>query len=656
MQGIRQSCEASGAARSRRGHRRRAGLVEERESGRAPGPRPPRRGGRDRRHRSRRCLRDHRVQPPRIRGPLEARRHGPGARTGRRRPRRSAPPGRAQPQVGAATACDDGGSGGCASSDAPASGSTFAKGALSGSRRRTYYRRVMAWIESPLPAGLVAAAVTWLVALVVWMGPSPAHPRPADERSSHVRPTPRLGGIGIVCRVLAGAALSLPGVGAPAAPGLWLGLMSALALAAVSLLDNLRSLPADAAPGLPRGGRRGHRRRARRLGARAGRGRRGLVRGGTFAVAAGTLDRRLRQRLQLHGRHRRHRRRTGARSRASAGRSSARPSATPESSRMGTVVAGASAGFLCSNSVAARLFIGDVGSAFLGYLLAVLPFLGAGSPAGPRLPALLLGGPSCSTRHSRWSGARAGASELTEAAPSHRRAPRRGFGGRAATHGQGGRRLHGTRRRRRADGLGRGGRHGRGPVAGLLAGAVWRSRRGGRSWRGGGCVGRRDAREPGEDSAVRRPPGRPTGPGCGPACRRCRDEIVDGLRQRRPSAITSVFVPWSIVTGRSVLSRSVKQGRRGPSSLPGCRPSRSAPGGVVHQRQEVQVAERVDEPQPVAVRRLEALLLERRAVRGWTGKTIGRCAAHRARSALDEQPRRRAGSSTLAGRCSVSTA
>jgi UDP-N-acetylmuramyl pentapeptide phosphotransferase/UDP-N-acetylglucosamine-1-phosphate transferase len=51
---------------------------------------------------------------------------------------------------------------------------------------------------------------------------------------------------------------------------------------------------------------------------------------------------------------------------------------------MGTTIAASSAGFLGHNWPPARIFMGDVGSAFLGFTLAVLAV--AGSVVGPRLP------------------------------------------------------------------------------------------------------------------------------------------------------------------------------------------------------------------------------------------------------------------------------
>jgi Fuc2NAc and GlcNAc transferase len=59
----------------------------------------------------------------------------------------------------------------------------------------------------------------------------------------------------------------------------------------------------------------------------------------------------------------------------------------PEVAVTGALVAGASAGFLYHNWPPARIFMGDVGAAFLGYTFAVLPLL-----AGAADPRVLLAG------------------------------------------------------------------------------------------------------------------------------------------------------------------------------------------------------------------------------------------------------------------------
>jgi UDP-N-acetylmuramyl pentapeptide phosphotransferase/UDP-N-acetylglucosamine-1-phosphate transferase len=52
----------------------------------------------------------------------------------------------------------------------------------------------------------------------------------------------------------------------------------------------------------------------------------------------------------------------------------------PHVSVMGMLLAGASLGFLIHNWPPARIFMGDVGSAFLGYTFAVLPLMAAHAP------------------------------------------------------------------------------------------------------------------------------------------------------------------------------------------------------------------------------------------------------------------------------------
>ncbi len=77
------------------------------------------------------------------------------------------------------------------------------------------------------------------VALIVWLRRSAWAARLSDrpnERSLHTQPTPRIGGIAIVLS-------SMPFAMALAAPGLEVIWVLALALALVSLADDLRSLP-----------------------------------------------------------------------------------------------------------------------------------------------------------------------------------------------------------------------------------------------------------------------------------------------------------------------------------------------------------------------------------------------------------------------------
>ena len=61
----------------------------------------------------------------------------------------------------------------------------------------------------------------------------------------------------------------------------------------------------------------------------------------------------------------------------------------PHLSAMGLLIAGASLGFLVHNWPPARIFMGDVGSAFLGYTFAVLPLMTAHVPHGDARLALV---------------------------------------------------------------------------------------------------------------------------------------------------------------------------------------------------------------------------------------------------------------------------
>lgn len=61
----------------------------------------------------------------------------------------------------------------------------------------------------------------------------------------------------------------------------------------------------------------------------------------------------------------------------------------PHLSAMGMLIAGASLGFLVHNWPPARIFMGDVGSAFLGYTFAVLPLMTAHVPHGDARLALV---------------------------------------------------------------------------------------------------------------------------------------------------------------------------------------------------------------------------------------------------------------------------
>src|SRR5215203_3909406 len=94
-------------------------------------------------------------------------------------------------------------------------------------------------LEALWIAPAVAATSTWLV--IAAMARTSWASRLADEpneRSLHVAPTPRIGGLGIAAGIGAGCAVS--GFGGVQASLLLL----ALALLGISLADDLRSLPA----------------------------------------------------------------------------------------------------------------------------------------------------------------------------------------------------------------------------------------------------------------------------------------------------------------------------------------------------------------------------------------------------------------------------
>jgi len=87
---------------------------------------------------------------------------------------------------------------------------------------------------------LASGALTWIVLKALRRRQIFDHP---NERSSHVEPTPRGGGIAVVA-VLIGAAVAI-GLTAQSAPtGLWHVLLAMAALAGLSWLDDLRSLGA----------------------------------------------------------------------------------------------------------------------------------------------------------------------------------------------------------------------------------------------------------------------------------------------------------------------------------------------------------------------------------------------------------------------------
>jgi UDP-N-acetylmuramyl pentapeptide phosphotransferase/UDP-N-acetylglucosamine-1-phosphate transferase len=220
-----------------------------------------------------------------------------------------------------------------------------------------------------LVAGLAAFVVSWFVVrLVRTLALRRGLLDMPNERSSHVQPTPRLGGIGILVAIVVaaagGAALAAAITGA-----LIVVLLLAAGVSLVSLLDDLRGLPPLArlavhlatgllavwwlgpldltAPEAPR------------LAAQAVTvlwlagfinafnfmdgtdgiaGVQALIAGGAWSLAL-------------------------------------RADAEPSGAVLAVAITGASLGFLLLNWSPASIFMGDVGSALLGFLLAVLPLL-----------------------------------------------------------------------------------------------------------------------------------------------------------------------------------------------------------------------------------------------------------------------------------------
>ncbi len=196
-----------------------------------------------------------------------------------------------------------------------------------------------------------------------------------NQRSSHTRPTPRGGGLVIVAGFLVGLALWLANGGSlsPRASG-WLA--GAVLIASVSFVDDLRSLPA-----LPRLFTH--------------------ILGATIITVAGVQERELPLMLALpiafiyvtiltnvynfmdgiDG--------LAASQATIAGIALAVVGVqikNPVVEAGGALIAAASAGFLLFNLPPARLFMGDVGSTFLGFSFAGLTLLGNIGVGGGRLP------------------------------------------------------------------------------------------------------------------------------------------------------------------------------------------------------------------------------------------------------------------------------
>jgi UDP-N-acetylmuramyl pentapeptide phosphotransferase/UDP-N-acetylglucosamine-1-phosphate transferase len=97
----------------------------------------------------------------------------------------------------------------------------------------------------PALATLVGAAVVSFIAVAIakrWAVANQIMDIP-NVRSSHTRPMPRAGGIGIVLTVVA-ASIAIILMATPAWPSVWLIIGGAIAVAAVGFIDDLRPLPA----------------------------------------------------------------------------------------------------------------------------------------------------------------------------------------------------------------------------------------------------------------------------------------------------------------------------------------------------------------------------------------------------------------------------
>lgn len=222
-----------------------------------------------------------------------------------------------------------------------------------------------------------------------------------NERSSHKAPVPRLGGLGIVPLVLVAAGLTAAFSGAVTSPvaayvAVLVGCGAVVAL--VSLVDDLRTLPtgmrflvhfgvAGAAVGLFPPGGLGLELPV--IGAALGPW---LTAAIVFVWVVGLLNA-FNFMDGIDG--------IAGVQAAVAGVAwgvAGTLLATPVTAAAGWVLAGASVGFLRHNWHPATIFMGDVGSAFIGYLLAVLPLLAtaelAGGQAMPEAMSgmLLLGG------------------------------------------------------------------------------------------------------------------------------------------------------------------------------------------------------------------------------------------------------------------------
>lgn len=224
--------------------------------------------------------------------------------------------------------------------------------------------------------GVVSALATWgLVRVIRDLALARGLLDQPNARSSHERPTPRLGGLGILCVTVLVAGGGLATTAGTRDGLVVLGIGAAIAL--VSLLDDLRSLPATTrlaahviaavatvavlgplpmpwpADGVPPAALTGvvsvvwitgFLNAFNFMDGTDGiAGVQAIVGAAAWAVVGWWLD-------------------------------------APTLVVLSTVVVGTSAGFLVHNWSPATIFMGDVGSAFLGYLLAVLPLLLSPTP------------------------------------------------------------------------------------------------------------------------------------------------------------------------------------------------------------------------------------------------------------------------------------
>jgi len=122
-----------------------------------------------------------------------------------------------------------------------------------------------------------------------------------------------------------------------------------------------------------------------------------------------------------------------------------------------------------------------------------------------------------------------------------------------------------------------------------------------------------------------------------------------------PSTCDEVFVPSSIVIGRSVFSRIVKHGMRGRSSLPGALAVSEDKGGVLPEGEEVEVGLRRYQFYLRAFQQSGEAEFADILFGPWVNGKIDRmscetsCSAERIPSSVSR-------TSTLEGRCKVTTA